>query len=701
MLRRIADLAANHPWRVLAVAFVLAIGAGAYGGSVADRLEPYSADDPASESVRAHERLRDASPVEAEAGVIALVEGRPDGRRMRDVVRTLGADPGVGVVRSPLRSHDPALVARDGRSAYAVAQFRIGADEEDTSDALVAALDDRPGVTVGGFQPAQTAVGDTVERDLRRAELIAFPLLFLLSLLFFRSVVAALLPLLVGGLAILGTFFVLRAATGFTDVSIFALNLTTGLGLGLAIDYSLFIVSRYREELARHAASEDHERKALRATMATAGRTVLFSSLTVAAALAALLTFPQNFLYSMGIGGMSVALIAAAVALLVLPAVLALLGERVNALGPARLQRAAAREARPASSGAWYRLSRFVMRRPLRVAVLSGAVLVALGLPFTGVRFVTVDASVLPAGEPARTVDDRLAADFPPNRTEPVMLVARGAGRAQLRAYARQLRHVPGVAAVAPPVTLDGGVTLTRVLLKADAVSPAAERTLRDIRALDAPVGVLAGGRTAEFVDQKESLVDHLPLALLIVFGATFVVLFLMTGSVVLPVKAAIMNLLTISAAFGILVLIFQDGRLEGLLDYRSQGGLESTQPLLLFVVAFGLSTDYAVFLLSRIKEARDHGVGDSEAVAVGIERTGRIVTSAALLFAIAIGAFATSQIIFIKQLGLGTAVAVLIDATLVRALLVPALMELLGRRNWWAPPPLRRLHDRFGLSEG
>jgi RND superfamily putative drug exporter len=501
----------------------------------------------------------------------------------------------------------------------------------------------------------------------------------------------------VGGLAIVGTFVVLRLASESIDISIFALNLTTGLGLGLAIDYSLFIVSRYREEIERVGAG----REALRNTMATAGRTVLFSSITVAAALAALLTFPQRFLYSMGLGGMSVALIAAVIALVVLPAVLALLGERVNALAPKRLQRAAHRDARPAAAGAWYRLSRFVMRRPGRIAAASAAFLIALGIPFLGVNFVSVDATILPDGSAPRTVDERLASEFPPNRTEPIELVATGASEGELGAYAERVGALEGVTAVAPPQRLgDGGTALLRAVPAPDTISDSAQELVKDVRALDPPFDVLVGGRTAEFVDQKASLADHLPLAILIVVGSTFVVLFLMTGSVVLPVKAALMNLLSISATFGALVLIFQDGRLEGLLDYTSQGGLETTQPLFLAMVAFGLSTDYAVFLLSRIKEARDAGASDSEAVAVGLERTGRIVTAAALLFSVAIGAFVTSEIIFIKQLGLGTAIAVLIDATIVRALLVPSLMELLGRRNWWSPRLLRRLHARIGLSE-
>ena len=548
-------------------------------------------------------------------------------------------------------------------------------------------------MTVGGAAVAQAQVNDQVEEDLRRAELLAFPLLFLLSLLFFRSLVAALLPLLVGGLAIVGTFLMLRIASEVGSVSIFALNLVTGLGLGLAIDYSLFMVSRYREEIARTGPGLE----AMRRTMATAGRTVLFSSLTVAGALAALCVFPQRFLYSMGLGGSLVALIAAAIALIVLPAILALLGNRVNSLSPKFLQRRAAEETTAMTHGFWYRLSRFVMRFPTRVAVASATFLIVLGIPFFQIEFTSVDAQVLPEEASAHQVDDALRADFPPFQDSPVQLAVSG-GDAEAKRAAAEAARVDGVADVAPPRALEGDVSVVEVISESAPLTGASQDLVAELRQL--PGDAVVTGFTADYVDLQESLVDHLPLVLAIVAVVTFVVLFLFTGSVILPLKQILMNFLGLSAVFGLMVLIFQDGRFEGLLDYTSQGGLESTQPLLLFAVAFGLSTDYGVFLLSRIKEARDSGASDADAVAIGLERTGRIITAAALLFSIAIGAFVTSEIIFIKQVGLGTALAVLIDATIVRALLVPSLMALLGKWNWWAPKPLRRLHQRFGLSE-
>src|SRR4051794_37687146 len=685
----LARIIGRRPKRIVAVALILAAVAGFFGAGVASRLGPYGADDPATDSVKTSPALERATGLATTDSVVVLVRST-DPAAVKGAARALGGDPAIGQV-------SPAVRSRQGDAAYVVGRFERDAEQKDAVHRLERTLGSRPGVTVGGGAAANVTVNRIVQDDLARAEMLAFPLLFLLSFWFFRSLVASLLPLLVGGLSIVFAFLGLRIASEELSLSVFALNLVTGLGLGLAIDYSLFMVSRYREELAEHGPGTT----ALVRTVTTAGRTVLFSSLTVAAALASLLIFPQKFLYSMGVGGAMVSLLAAAVALVVLPAVLALLGERVNALAPKRLRRAAEVDARQEARGWWYRLSRFVMRRPARVAVLSAALLIALGLPFLGVKFTSVDATVLPKSSPAHVVDTALRTEFPPGRTTPVVVAAHAPPGPQLERLSRRIRATDGVAALSPPRAQGGGLTRVDVFTRGSDLSEQSQDVVRRIRSLDAPFDVGVAGRTAAFVDQKHSLASHLPIALAWLAITTFAVLFLFTGSLILPLKALLMNALTISAAFGLLVLVFQDGRLEGLLGYASQGALESSQPVVLFAVAFGLSTDYGVFLLSRIKEARDGGLPDREAVAVGLERTGRIVTAAALLFCVAIGAFATSRIVFIKEVGVGTALAVLIDATLVRALLVPSLMELLGRWNWWAPRPLRRLHARFGLDEG
>jgi uncharacterized membrane protein YdfJ with MMPL/SSD domain len=700
MFTALADLAYRRGRRVVILAVLAALAAGAVGSSVADRLDPYNADDPASESYRA-EQLLERSGAEPTVDVVVLVETEADVRsgpgraRVERVAAELRGDPDVATVTT-FEEGGRALISRDGTASYVTASLTPKADESDAAERLLEGFDGRDGVTLGGGSIANRQANEQVSEDLARAELLAFPILFLLSFLFFRSLVAALLPLLVGGLAIVLTFLALRLASDLGSVSVFALNLVTGLGLGLAIDSSLFIVSRYREEIAKHGPG----REALRRTVGTAGRSVFFSSLTVAAAMASLLVFPQNFLYSMGLGGVIVALIAGAVALIVLPAVLALLGARVNSLAPKRLQRAVEREASGVQEGFWYRLSRFVQRRPRRVALASAATLVALGIPFLSINFTAVDAQVLPEDASARQVDTAVNTDFPAHRTTTTYLAIESPPDPEVRAYASQLRGLDGAAQVSEPQAMGGGITRIDVVSESGPLAERSQALVEDIRALHPSFEVAAGGQTAGFVDLEDSVLEHLPIALAIIAVATIVVLFVMTGSVVLPLKAVLMNALTLSATFGMLVFVFQDGRLEDLLGYTSQGALEITQPIFLLAVVFGLSTDYGVFLLSRIKEARDGGASDRDAVAIGLQRTGRIVTAAAVLFCVAIGAFATSEMVFIKELGLGIAFAVLLDATIVRALLVPSLMELLGRWNWWAPRPLRRLHGRIGLSE-
>jgi RND superfamily putative drug exporter len=696
MLERLATFLHRNRRKVLVVAVVGAALAGALGAGVAKRLSPYGATDPSTQSVQATNLYQASAGRQIDPGVIALVKGGDVNsalaeRRVRQVEAELRSSPDVAAVSSYYDSHNPALVSRDGRSTYVVAYFQPKSDSriQDDAQRLESEFAGQQDVVLGGGAIAGAQANKQVGNDLARAELLAFPLIFLLSLLFFRSLVASLLPPLLGGLAILVTIFALRIVSSFTDLSVFALNIVTGLGLGLAIDYSLFMVSRYREESARAGFGVD----ALRRTLATAGRTIAFSSLTVAAAVASLAIFPQQFLYSMGIAGALVALIAAALALVVLPAVLALLGSRVNALAPKRLQRAADRDARPAEAGFWYRLSQFVIRRPRRIAVLSAAALIVLGIPFWSITFLPVDASVLPASASAHQVDQVLRTQFPPGRTAPLEVVARApAGSPQLRTFADEIRALPDVAAVAAPQPAGRNLSLLDVAPSAPTYSTATQHLVKAVRALPAHFYVGVAGDTAGFVDLEHSLKTHLPLVLAAVIASTLIVLFLMTGSVVLGVKAVLMNALTLSAVLGILVLVFQQGRLQGLLSYHGNGALDATQPILLFAIGFGLASDYAVILLSRIKEAREGGLSDNEAVATGLERTGRIVTAAALLFAVAIGAFGTSELIFIKELGLGTALVVLIDATVIRALLVPSLMVLLGKWNWWAPAPLRRL---------
>lgn len=674
MLRLLGNLAIRAPRRVLVAAGVFALVGVVFGLGTPELLGRGSNDFVAreSESIRAERAVEAASGLSAVPQVLVLVR-RPTEERLARVTAAIRSEPAFPVVAPPLPSRDrtAALV-----SAYAKAGVsqRVWREAAERVEERLAAID---GVAIGGTAIATTQVNRQVQDDLAFAERIAFPLLFLLSLWVFRSLVAAALPIVCGALTILGGLLLLRLVDAAMPVSSYALNIVTGIGLGLGIDYSLLLVSRYREELQRHGPGAE----AVRRTMATAGRTVAFSSVTVAAAVATLAIFPLGYLRSMGIAGGAVAPLAGLISLTVLPALFVLLGERVNALSPRRWRRAAERAASN-ERGSWYRLAQALMRRPIPVAVVTTTFLVVLAVPFLSVRFTGVDASVLPPRLSSRVVDTAIGREFPPTALSPVFAVVHGTER-DARAF------VAGVRApvVQPPHRLAEGVWLVRASSGKPFLDGASQRLVREMRSL--PGDALVGGATAQFLDQKQSLRSLLPVAAGLLAVVTFVLLWLATRSLVLPAKALVMNVLTLSATMGVLVFVFQDGRLEGLLDYRSQGALELTQPVVLFAIAFGLVTDYGVFLLTRIKEARDAGAPNREAVAVGLERTGRIITAAALLFCVAIGAFATSQIVIVKEIGLGVALAVLIDATIVRALLVPSLMAILGRWNWW--PATRR----------
>ena len=661
----VVHLIATRARAATLVSACIIVVAFAIGSTVIPRMDAGSAQfaDLSSESRLASREVERRTGVEADPGVLALVTGGPAATaRVRS---RIGRDPAVA-----------RTVVDDNGVVLAFLRARGGDASKDAADRLTVAFAGDPQVLLGGGAIASRQVTEAIQSDLRRAELIAFPLVLLLSFWVFRGLVAAFLPPLVGAGAIALTFLGLRVAVEVHSLSVFALNLVTGLGLGLAIDYSLFIVSRWREEAARHG----HGREALAETMRTAGRTVVFSALTVAASMACLLVFPQQFLYSMGLGGVLVALSAGLVALVPLPAFLYWLGPRIDALAPRRLQQVP-------SGGRWGRLAAWVMRRPGRVALVSATVLVVLALPAVGVHFVGVDATTLPASASARQVAEALDRDNVRGRYAPITAIM---DSAPSRAAAARLATADGVASVLPARQVAPGLWRLDLLPREKGLSDRSQHLVRVVRA-ELPAARVTG-QTAGFVDQQASLRAHLPWALSILALTTCTLIFLFTGSVVLPVKSLLMNVLTLGASFGILVLVFEWG--QGL------QGLESTQPILLCATAFGLSTDYAIFLFSRIKEARDRGLADRDAVADGLERTGRVVTAAALLFCVAIGTFATSGISFIQELGVGTAVAVALDATIIRALLVPSLMALLGDWNWWAPAPLRRLHARLGLAE-
>jgi len=710
-------LATRRTATVLIATAIFFVVSAAFGGSLATRLKPSDAFvDPGSESTRANQLFEDITNSRAAPGVLLLID-TPTGarseeglRRIRAIARRAKRDPDVANVvdvRTTDRAEAKAkergetinttsFVSKDGKKTYIAVFAKPGTEEADIGERLQQAFYGLDYLTVGGPGPAAKSIGDQVTEDLPAAEKIAFPLLLIAMLFVFRGVVAALLPLFVGILTIVGTLVVLRLVNAGLPLSIFALNLTVALGLGLAIDYSLFVVSRYREELDRGL----DPALAIRQTIHTAGKTVVFSSMTVAAALASLIVFPQQFLYSMAIAGSITAILASLITMTALTALLYALGPRVNALAPKRWRRRETDD----TSGFWYRWSRWVMRHAVIVALVASGLLLAAGLPFFRIEFTGIDARVLPDGNITKVVDSTLREEFANAETEPISVVVQQvpeSGRKQVQALADKIAKLPSTKSVSTPVPVPlFEVWQFDVNSKYPTLDDRSLQLIRDIRSTRAPGTMLVAGQAPRFLDEVDSIGGRLPYSLIVIAVATLLILFLMTGSVLLPIKSLLMNVLAISAAFGVLVLIFQDGRFETLLDYHSQGGLEVTQPLLLLALAFGLSTDYGVFMLTRIKENRDDGMSNDEAVAVGLQRTGKIITAAAMLFVIAIGAFATSKIIFIKEVGIGTAAAVVIDATLVRALLVPSLMKLLGEWNWWAPGPLRRLHDKLGISE-
>jgi uncharacterized membrane protein YdfJ with MMPL/SSD domain len=699
VFNRLAALVNRWPAAILGGALLFVVVAGVFGIRVFSALSGGGFQDPRSQSVLAVGRLEEASHQIADGGLIALVRMGQDvdstavRSEVERVAQTIKRDPAVDQVLTYYTTQSPAFVSSDRQSTFVLAYFKWTANNDNAASRLKNALASDANVTLGGTGPADIEINSTIGSDLARAETIAFPVLFLLSLWVFRGVLAALMPLLVGTVTILGTYLGLWLLTRFTPLSIYAINLSVGMGLGLSIDYSLFIISRYREEMSHGLSPSD----AIRRTLATAGRTIFFSATTITAAMASLLVFPLKFLYSMGAAGILVAALAATVSLVVLSALLRLLGPRINAWAPRGWQQAQA----AVTTGFWYRFSHFVMRWPIPIATISAALLIALGLPFLGIKFTSVDATVLPTSFGARQVNDYLAAKFPSTGRSSITVVAEvGADRAgELASYSNTLANLPHVSAVDPPKPVGSGTTEIDVHPDAGNFDANSVNVVKAIRSTAAPFTVLVGGTSAEFYDLQSSLGSHLPYAVLIVVFFTLVLLFLATGSVILPIKAIVMNLLTLSVAFGVLVVVFQWGVGHTLLGFTTPGSLESTQPVLLFAIVFGLSTDYGVFLLTRIRETHDSGLPNREAVAAGLERTGRIVTAAALLLSVAIGAFATSQIVFIKELGVGIVAGVIIDATVVRGFLVPSLMALLGDWNWWAPGFLKKIYARVGVA--
>ncbi|MPZ28228.1 MAG: MMPL family transporter [Micromonosporaceae bacterium] len=724
-----ATVVARHRWRIIVGAVLFMAIAGALGANVAEHLRSGGYVDQESSSARADRELAERFGAGSPNLVLLADAGDSvdtDTARAAGVELTarLRAEPHVEYVRSYWDTEgNPEL--RNERGDKALLLVRLSGDETEAKERAEAlrprfATDTGPlTVTVGGQAQVDNEVDDQSAEDLLLAEVLIAPITLLILLWVFRSVIAALLPLLVAGFAVVGTQFVLLLLTNVTDVSIFALNVATGLGLGLAIDYSLLVVSRFREALQQ---SNDVDR-ALAVTISTAGRTIIFSSITVICSLAGLMAFNTFFLRSLGYAGIAVTALCGAAAIIALPAVLAALGHRVNKWRVPSLRRRRS-GAEPASGGFWQAWVTRVMRRPGWYAAGALVLILFLAAPVLSINFSLADDRALPRDAPASQVSQAIRDEFPVQQVNSLTVVAHGEDGAApelVSRYATALSQLPGVTRVdgltgsyaegaqVGPATAEsprfaaqvGDGSYLTALVEPDPLTPASRDLVADVRALDAPFATDVSGAGAVFADTLAGQRNGLPWALGIMVLATLIMLTWMTGSFVVPVKAVLLNILSLAAAFGIVVWVFQEGHLRWLVgDFQVTGFVVSNMPLLLLCVAFGLSMDYEVFLLSRIKEEYDASGDNRRAVAVGIARTGRIVTAAALLMTVVFLSFVTSGVVYLKLIGLGTAMAILIDAVLIRAVLLPALMILMGRANWWAPRAVQRLVGSTGLRE-
>jgi uncharacterized membrane protein YdfJ with MMPL/SSD domain len=703
-------------------------------------------DAPDSGSARAAAQLRDdlgrdETPVVVLFSPTQTGPNQVDSPAYRQVVEAalapLYGNPQVSSLHTYYGTGNSNLRSRDGRMTYAVVNLKKGKDE---GIAAFRALRDsvvstQLEVTLGGELAVYVDVREQLDHDLRIAETVSFILLAVLLVWVFRSGVAAVLPLIVGAVTIVSSIAWLKVATGFMDINVYAPNVVSMLGLGLAVDYSLFMVSRFREELALGQPSD----KALHTTMLTAGRTLMFSGVTVAASLFCLFLLPQRFFHNMGLaGGISVAS-AMMTTILLLPAMLALLGDRVNRLVPPFMAR---RPPNLGESGRWYRFSHFVMRNARTVLLVSLAILLVMGLPVKDMKIGPADSRSLPASAESRQVQNILENYFATSEVMPILVVAHTRGTltapgslAALHRLSTDIATLPGVTRVTGLLSLDpslgladyqllyqhpeqfpqaagaltefarGNTTLMYVHFKPDPTSDAARELVTRIRALPVLADlteVQVGGFPAFHLDYLDSLRNRVPIVFAAIVAVIFVLLFLMLGSLLVPLKVVLTNLLSLSATFGALVWIIQEGNLSGLLGFTPQGALDGTILVLIFASAFGLSIDYEVFLLSRVKEMCDATKGDNlKSVSTGMQRSGPIITNAALLIGVVLGAFAMGEVVFIKAIGLGLLLSVLVDATLVRMLLVPSTLRLMGWLNWWAPKPLMRVYQRLNLGEG
>ena len=678
------------------LSILLVLVFGTIGTQVFSRFDSGGYSDPSSDSARVFEYLEETFNVKDPAVVLTLetkaasVDDEKVVAAATALENRLRAEVSAESVLSYWSAgRNPAFKSTDGRAAYLFVYLK--SDDFTEIDKLGGYYQDQyegdfqgERIRVAGGAVFANSINSRIQDDLKLSEAISIPITFILLVLVFGALVASAMPLVIGVTAILGTFFGLYLLTLVTEVSVFALNLTTGLGLGLGIDYALLVVNRFREELQLGRSRED----AIVNTLRSAGKTVFYSGLTVVLTLLSLTFFPMNFLKSMGYAGAIVVALAVVGALVPLPALLMLLGEKVNK-GVVRKQ-----ALKPKEDGGWAKISRFVMRRPVSVVALSLVILGVMIAPLSNVKFSQVDSSVLPASDPAYQAAAFIEERFPGQESNPIEIVFPG-GASQASAidsYIESLRKVPGVVRVGTPeVSASGSVRLVAIH-EMPPRTPEAQDLINRIRAIESPIEILVGGIAADYADTQDGIATTLPWVFLWIMITVFILLFLFTGSLLLPIKAVLLNFLSLAATMGVLTYIFIDGNLTFLVgDFIATGSLDTSTLVLVAVVAFGLSMDYEVFLLSRIKEEHDAGRSNEDSVALGLQKSARIITAAAGILAVVFAAFIISGVTSIKTMGFGIAFAILLDATLIRALLVPALMRLFGDWNWWAPKSLRR----------
>jgi len=678
------------------ILFILGIlVSGGLGSQAFSRFDSGGYSDPASDSAKVAEYLEDTFD-KRNPSLVMAVHTKGGSINDPEVVTSAGElesqirnDSSTDKVISYWSSgNSPFLKSKDGSSGLMFVYFKttdftetgkLGGQFQEKYDGAYKNLD----VYVSGEAVFANAINGNIQEDLKVAEFISIPLTFLLLLLVFGALVASAMPLVIGVTAIIGTFFVMYLLTLFTDVSIFVLNLTTGLGLGLGIDYALLIVNRFREELAKGLSKES----AIVNTMKTAGKTVFYSGLTVVVTLISLMFFPLNFLKSMGYAGASVVALAVFGALIPLPALLVMLGEKIN---KGRVRRGAMIQR---EDGRWAQVARFVMRKPITVVAASLAILFFFISPIGNAKFGQVDTDQLPATDRAYISSQFIAEQFPGEEGNPIEIIfPNGSSQtAEISDFTNQLSSVAGIARVGEPQVVGNTVRVEAVQLMKPR-TPASEALIEEIRALPSPDGMLVGGVAADYADTQGAIADTLPIVFGWVVLIVLLLLFAFTGSLILPIKAVVLNFLSLAATIGVLWWVFGEGNLQSVVgDFIVTGIIDTNMMVLVAIVAFGLSMDYEVFLLSRIKEEHDAGRSNTESVAIGLQKSARIITAAAFILAIVFAAFVTSGVTAIKLLGFGVAFAILLDATLIRALLVPALMRLFGERNWWAPKALRR----------